>query len=97
MDDLNDEATQTELEEWLQTTDADVLSRMSSVHSRQGSNISDERIFGIDAQTALRAALQDGVELASSGVSNTHTSWDSHAPRLPSQSGSLGLPILIKQ
>ena len=88
MDHLNDEVSQTELEEWLQTTDV-FEQEFERSRSSQGVTSSptyrpkrsdfkrkssfddvrsDERVFGIDVQTALRgAAQQDGVELASSG------------------------------
>jgi len=86
MDHLNDEvSSQTELEEWLQTTDV-FEQDFERSRSSQGATSStayrpkrserkssfddvrsDERMFGIDVQTALRAARQDGVELASSG------------------------------
>eukprot|EP00985_Skeletonema_marinoi_P002595 scaffold1065_cov128-Skeletonema_marinoi.AAC.7 len=87
MDHLNDEVSQTELEEWLQTTDV-FEQDFERSRSSQGATSStayrpkrsdfkrkssfddvrsDERMFGIDVQTALRAARQDGVELASSG------------------------------
>mmetsp|Transcript_5548 Transcript_5548/g.8128 ORF Transcript_5548/g.8128 Transcript_5548/m.8128 type:complete len:442 (+) Transcript_5548:233-1558(+) len=87
MDHLNDEVSQTELEEWLQTTDV-FEQDFERSRSSQGATSSppyrpkrsdfkrkssfddvrsDERMFGIDVQTALRAAQQDRMELASSG------------------------------
>jgi len=86
MDHLNDEvSSQTELEEWLQTTDV-FEQDFERSRSSQGATSStayrpkrsdrkssfddvrsDERMFGIDVQTALRAAQQDRMELASSG------------------------------